>query len=78
VEGAVDLTFLISAEGKIIDPRVVVPSAHQWLNEESLAMLDRIESLPPPPDGIAVPFPVRIEYRLESIASPISTEGAYP
>lgn len=78
VEGAVDLTFLISSEGKIIGPRVVVPSAHQWLNQESLAMLDRIESLPPPPDGIAVQFPVRIEYRLESIASPISTEGAYP
>lgn len=78
LEGVVDLTFLISSEGKIIGSRIVVPSAHRWLNEESLAMLGRVASLPPPPDGVPVQFPVRIEYRLESIASPISAEGAYP
>jgi protein TonB len=78
LEGTVRIAFLIGADGTISDPRVIVPSPHQVLDEAALAMVHRIGSVPPPPDRIALRFPVSIEYTLESIASPISTEGGRP
>jgi protein TonB len=78
LEGTVEIAFLISSDGTISDPQVIVPSPHRVLDEATLAMVHRIGSLPPPPDRIPLRFPVSIQYKLESIASPISTEGAHP
>ena len=78
LEGTVEIEFLIGADGRISDPQVIVPSPHRVLDAATLALVHRIGSLPPPPDRTPLRFPVRIEYTLESIASPISTEGARP
>jgi protein TonB len=77
-EGTVEISFLIKSDGTISNPEVVVPSPYQVIDDAALALVLRIGSLPPPPDRIPVQFPVRIEYTLESLASPIATEGAHP
>lgn len=78
LEGTVEIAFLIGADGEISDPRVIVSSSYHALDEATLDMVHRIGSLPAPPDRTPLRFPVRIEYKLDSIASPISTEGAHP
>lgn len=77
-EGTVEIAFLIGPDGRISGAQVVVPSPHRVLDEATLDMLNRIESLPAPPDRSPLRFPVRIEYTLDSIASPVSAEGANP
>ncbi|MEW6681797.1 MAG: energy transducer TonB [Nitrospirota bacterium] len=78
LEGTVEIGFLIGADGEVSDPRVLVSSSYHALDQATLDMVHRIGSLPAPPERTPLRFPVRIEYKLDSIASPISTEGAHP
>jgi len=78
LEGTVGIVFLIRSDGTITDPRVIAPSAHRALDEATLAMVDRVGTLPPPPDQLPLRFPVSIRYQLEATASPLSTGGALP
>jgi protein TonB len=77
-EGTVEIAFLINADGRISDARIIVPSPYRVLDEATLAMVHRVKVLPAPPGLVPQRFPVRIEYTLDSIASPISTEGVRP
>lgn len=77
LQGTVEIAFTIDGLGRVSNPELVESSHHAVLDEAAVAMAYRLGSLPPPPEA-PLRFPARIEYRIESLASPISTEGVHP
>lgn len=77
LQGTVEIAFTIDDRGRVSNPELVASSHHAVLDDAAMAMTNRLGFLPPPP-AAPLRFSARIEYRLESLASPISTEGVNP
>jgi TonB family protein len=65
LEGTVEITFMISPDGRLSDPELLGSSTYHVLDEATLAMVRRVGVVPPPPSPTPVRFPARIQYRLD-------------
>jgi protein TonB len=68
IEGAVLLYFAIDGDGRVLSYRIERSSGHRMLDNETLAMIDRAQPLPPIPadmdrDRLEVVVPVQFSLR---------------
>lgn len=65
LEGIVEIAFTIHPDGRVSEPEVISSSRHSVLDQAALGMVQRLGSLPPPPEPSPLRFPARIQYRLD-------------